>query len=84
MRINPDNKGQTHEGKYVWRPLIQHEPDDFPPNSKFWLLRARKELDVLQGIDNSWEEWYNNEIPDEATCKDIATMILNRIQEMST
>lgn len=84
MRVNPDNKGRTVSGKYVWRPRLQPEPNDFQPDSKYWLIAARKELYALQQLDKAWEPWYDSKIPDDATCKDIAIAIQNRITEISS
>lgn len=84
MRVNPDHRGHTVGGRYVWRPLLQPEPDDFPPDSKYWLLAARKELSALQELDKAWESWYNNTIPDYATCKDIALTLRDRIKEINS
>lgn len=42
MRVNPDHKGRTSDGRATYRPLIQWEEDDYPPDSKYWQLLANQ------------------------------------------
>ena len=41
MIINPDRRGRTAGGRYTHRPVIEFEPEDFPPESRYWQYRAQ-------------------------------------------
>ena len=40
MRINPDHRGRTSDGRATYRPLIQWDENDYPPDSKYWMSLA--------------------------------------------
>ena len=50
MIVNPDHHGRTTGGRYTFRPLIEYEPDDFPPDSQYWEKRARYHMSDLGNI----------------------------------
>ena len=61
MIINRDHKGRTQSGKITYRPLIQFEPDDFPPDSLYWgksACAAQKALADQVGAKkyNAWRK----------------------------
>lgn len=39
MIHNYDNLGRTASGRYTRRPAVQLEPDDYPPDSRYWQRR---------------------------------------------
>lgn len=58
MILNPDHRGQTEGGHYTYRPLIQYEPNDFPPDSRFWKNTANFVMDQLRTIlKNDYPIW---------------------------
>jgi len=67
MIINDDQRGRTAGGRYTWRPLVQLEPDDYPPDSVYWRLRfeaARRELERLVG-QPGYRAWAGRTWPDD-------------------
>lgn len=54
MIVNADHRGQTESGRYTYRPFLQPEPDDFPPDSLYWQMafkQAREEIADMIGED---------------------------------
>ena len=74
MIANHDHNGRTAAGKYTWRPAIQMEPDDFPPESKYWEGRARtatsRLLDMLS--TEAFDKWLDDNVSDNDTWRAIA------------
>ena len=59
MRINPDHRGRTADGRATYRPLIQWDEDDYPPDSKYWqglANQAAKQLAARMGYE-PYCEW---------------------------
>ena len=61
MIINSDTRGRSLTGKFARRPLIEYEPDDFPPDSMYWKSCAMQEglrLSNKIGAENAhiWAE----------------------------
>jgi hypothetical protein len=42
MRINPNHRGRTSDGKATYRTLIEWDEDDYPPDSKYWMSLAHQ------------------------------------------
>lgn len=74
MIVNATHSGRTIGGRYAYRPLVQMEPDDFPPDSNYWAGRARYELGGLHDVmgEEWYQEWCDECIADTDTWKDIA------------
>jgi len=52
MIINDDQCGRTVGGRFARRARVQCEPDDYPPDCRYWRLRfaaARRELERRLG-----------------------------------
>ena len=47
MIINTDHIGRTAGGRYTYRPYLQMEPDDYPPNSIYWNMEFDQVHDEL-------------------------------------
>jgi 4-alpha-glucanotransferase len=77
MIINCDRRGRTAGGRITYRPLIQYEPDDFPPNSKYWhnrAMAAAKELVEKIGYE-AYCQWIDAG-PDERTWRELYEAIM--------
>lgn len=54
MRINPNHRGRTSDGKATYRPLIQWDEDDYPPDSNYWhgcAMQACQGLSLRMGYE---------------------------------
>lgn len=54
MRVNPDHRGRTSDGRATYRPLIQFDENDYPPESKYWMSlahQAAKQLAERMGYE---------------------------------
>ena len=78
MIVNTNHRGRTDGGRTTYRPLIQLEADDYPPESRYWFLRcktAQSDLGKIIGAE-LYCSWANNVWPEatieEMTWKDIA------------
>ena len=47
MINNQDHIGRTAGGRYAYRPYLQMEPDDYPPNSLYWNMAYDQVHDEL-------------------------------------
>jgi hypothetical protein len=57
MILNTDHRGQTAGGRYTYRPYIEMEPDDYPPNSQFWSLAFdQHKADLISLIGSQYTE----------------------------
>jgi hypothetical protein len=81
MILHTDHRGQTAGGRYTYRPLVEYEPNDFPPDSLFWKNTAEDAMDRLRellGVEYPlWAEltWPGTSIQ-EFTWYDLAQMSL--------
>jgi hypothetical protein len=85
MIINANHKGRNTTGDYAYRPLLEPEPDDFVPNSRYWELRmldATERLMELMGTD-SYLVWIDAELTDEDTAKDVERKASEKIHDLS-
>lgn len=75
MIVNTSCRGRTSGGRYAYRPIVELEPDDYPPDSNFWAGRARYELSILRESlgDERYQEWVDECITDQDVWKDLAT-----------
>ena len=81
MIINADHKGRTVGGHFTWQPLLEPEPDDFPPDSRAWMNTAENALnkmrDNLNGQYETWSElvWPGNSLQrDDFSWRDMYEM----------
>ena len=84
MILNSDRRGRTAGGRTTYRPLIQLEPDDFPPDSKYWHGRARQvanELTDLVGYD-AYCEFIDTSADESATWRQIYDIVAARLHEL--
>jgi len=56
MIVNTDSRGRTETGRYTWRPMIQMEADDYPPDSKYWDLATGNMQNAIIKIMPNWDE----------------------------
>lgn len=73
MITNQDHRGSTAGGRFTHRSLVQLEPDDFPPDSKYWRNTAKDAAVKLvekigyaaycrwidDGPERTWRELYD-------------------------
>jgi hypothetical protein len=85
MIINTSHRGRTATGKYAYRPLLEPEPDDFPPDSIYWENQAwdahDRLIDVL-GVD-AYLAWVEENISDGDTWRAIAEKEEGKLHDLS-
>ena len=79
MIVNADHKGRTFGGRTTFRPLIEYEPGDYPPDSRFWRSAADATTNKLRDrLGESYPLWaeltWPGESIEEFTWRDVTEM----------
>jgi hypothetical protein len=87
MIINTNHRGRTSTGRYAYRPLLEPEEDDFPPDSNYWSGRAEAAINSLKeaiGCDATGD-WFDAVFPETTnpSWKDIAKKTTEKLHSIS-